>query len=256
MKENTLPTISEQADYTEYNSLNEYEKRCLPATNYWREKNGKALIAVPPSDTHYYKYFKATVKPFNRILPQEESKINLPAISFFRTPISNIYPHSTVNIKEVYDKIKNPAEYKKITDNLRSYSFSSVMFSTYKAALFDYVTFSGTFKTRRDNDLIIHSGLLCLDLDNLKDVDFLKEQLKREAFTVLLFTSPGGRGLKWIINIDVKKADHRTQFQAISSFTQNKYGILPDQSGKDISRACFLAYDPEVYLNPSLIIND
>jgi len=43
--------------YTEYYQLSEYQRRCLPATNYFRVLNGQHEILVPPSDTHYHKYF-------------------------------------------------------------------------------------------------------------------------------------------------------------------------------------------------------
>ena len=44
-----------------YEDLTEHQKKSLPATNYWRERNGQPLIEVPLSDTHYYEYFKKTI---------------------------------------------------------------------------------------------------------------------------------------------------------------------------------------------------
>ena len=47
----------EMEKYPEYYALCEYDRRCLVANNYWRVMYGMPIIEVPPSDTHYYKYF-------------------------------------------------------------------------------------------------------------------------------------------------------------------------------------------------------
>ena len=62
-----------------------------------------------------------------------------------------------------------------------------------------------------------------------------------------------GDGLKWIIEIDTSRASHLDYFLAITNYIKQTYGILIDQSGKDISRACFLPYDPNCFINQKLI---
>ena len=47
----------EMDKFSEYYSLNEYQRKCLVATNYFRVLYGLYEIQVPPSDEHYYKYF-------------------------------------------------------------------------------------------------------------------------------------------------------------------------------------------------------
>ena len=47
---------------------------------------------------------------------------------------------------------------------------SSKRARNFKAANFDYCTFSGIFTVTNDKALVEHSGLLCLDFDHLKDV--------------------------------------------------------------------------------------
>ncbi len=69
----------------------------------------------------------------------------------------------------------------------------------------------------------------------------------------LLFTSPSGDGLKWIIPIDITTASHTDYFRAISNYVRQTYGIEADKSGKDISRACFLPHDSNAYLNPKYL---
>ena len=45
----------------------------------------------------------------------------------------------------------------------------------YKATHFDYCTFSGLFRKRNEKELIMHSGLMCLDFDHVEDIGELKQ---------------------------------------------------------------------------------
>lgn len=46
---------------------------------------------------------------------------------------------------------------------------------------------------------------------------------------------------------------HEDYFHAVSAYCQATYGYEPDKNCKDVSRACFLPYDPDVYINPELL---
>jgi hypothetical protein len=117
------------------------------------------------------------------------------------------------------------------------------------------VTFSGTFSKRNDAALIQHSGLITLDFDHVSNLQELKETLLLDRYfeTELMFISPSGDGLKWIISIDLRECNHQDWFQAISAYIKATYQLEVDKSGKDISRACFLPHDPKVYINPNYL---
>jgi len=176
--------------------------------------------------------------------------MNNPNISFFRKPITNTYPYRNISLEQVYKLIKSD-RYKEQTKILRDILLPKSA-RKYKAERFDYVTFSGTFAKRADKDLIQHSNLLCLDFDHLKNLKDLKQSLLTDDYfeTQLLFTSPSGDGIKWIIEIDIQKETHQNWFQAISNYLKSTYQVIPDTSGKDISRACFLPHDADVFINP------
>ena len=125
----------------------------------------------------------------------------------------------------------------------------------YKAHHFDYVTFSGIFSVRNNNALIKHSGLMVIDFDNLSSVDEVKQLLldDTELETQLLFVSPSGNGLKWVVEIDLSLATHLQYFNGIKSYLNDTYNLKVDNSGKDIARACFLPHDPHVYINPKYL---
>lgn len=175
-----------------------------------------------------------------------------PIISFFNAPIyRTIPPYANITLNQVYQAISGPY-YKKLTEKLRLI-FDEAENRKYKTQYFDFVTFSGTFSKRNIENLIQLSGLMVLDLDHLKDLDAIKLQLLKDPFfeTQLLFVSPNGDGLKWILEIDInEKYSHREWFDAISNYIKSSHGIEVDKTGSDVARACFLSFDPDAYLNP------
>lgn len=104
-------------------------------------------------------------------------------------------------------------------------------------------------------DILQHSCLLTIDFDHIVDVKRLKGKLLNDEYfeTELLFVSPSGNGLKWIIPIDICKHNHQYYFKAVANYLRQTYEVKIDRSGKDLSRACFLPYDPEVYIHPKYL---
>ena len=178
------------------------------------------------------------------------SDIRVRHFSFFKAPIRNTIPHKSICLLDAYNYIVG--DYAKVrTEKLRCIS-DQKQARQYKATNFDYCTFSGMFQARNDKALISHSGLLCIDFDHLQSVDLLRNQLLQDEYfeTQLLFVSPSGDGLKWIISIDTAKSSHGEFFAAVANYILQTYGVEVDKSGRDISRACFLPYDPQAYINP------
>jgi len=170
--------------------------------------------------------------------------------SFFKAPIKNTKPHKAVSLLDVYNYIVGKYA-KEQTQKLRAISDVGQA-RQYKAANFDYCTFSGVFTTRNDKALTKHSGLLCVDFDHLNSVSTLFNRLLQDDYfdTQLLFRSPSGDGLKWIISIDTAAVSHGDYFAAVANYILQTYGVAVDKSGRDISRACFLPHDPQAYINP------
>ncbi len=170
--------------------------------------------------------------------------------SFFKAPISNTKPHKAVSLLQIYNAIVGNY-YKTNTEKLRAISDVGQT-RKFKAQNFDYCTFSGVFTTRNDKALIKHSGLLCIDFDHLNSIETLFDRLLKDDYfdTQLLFRSPSGDGLKWIIPIDTTEITHSDYFVAVANYIQQSYGVAVDKSGRDISRACFLPHDPQAFINP------
>lgn len=209
--------------------------------------------------------------------------------SFFKAPISNTKPYKAVSLLDAHNYIVG--EYaKQRTDKLRAMlsplscgegqgeRLKKARF--FKSSNFDYCTFSGAFTSRNDNALVKHSGLLCVDFDHLNDVSTLFNSLLNDEYfdTQLLFRSPSGNGLKWVIPIDITrtmqgvksneqaqnsnsletipseiKFAHSEFFDAVANYISQTYGVEVDKSGRDVSRACFLPHDPQAFINPLIL---
>lgn len=173
--------------------------------------------------------------------------------SFFSRPVTNTVPNRVMTIWEAYQYIRSN-RYQPQTALLRSITDKNIA-RNYKARNFDYATFSGVFAKRSEAGLIQHSGLLTLDFDHVSELQELKATLLGDSFfeTALLFISPSGDGLKWIVRIDIEENTHLQWFKAIASYVKATYYLEIDGSGKDISRCCFLPFDSEVFINPIYI---
>ncbi len=172
------------------------------------------------------------------------------SFSFFKAPVRNTIPHKSISLLDAYNYIVGDYA-KQRTEKLRRIK-DPKQARQFKASTFDYCTFSGMFQTRNDKALTSHSGLLCIDFDHLQSVDLLRKQLLQDEYfeTQLLFVSPSGDGLKWIIPIDTRQTTHSNYFAAVANYILQTYGIEVDKSGRDISRACFLPHDPQAFINP------
>ena len=175
-------------------------------------------------------------------------------MSFFNRPITNKVPSRTVTLLEVAGMIGSTL-WAPQTQQLRSIA-DRVEARSYKGRNFAYVTAAGVFTYCNDQSMVSHSSLLGIDLDHLKNVDRIKQLLIADVHfvTLLAFRSPSGDGLKWFVRIDLTQADHQTWFQAVRNYLLDTYKDLTpenvDAHVGNLSRACFLCYDPDVYVNP------
>ncbi len=111
------------------------------------------------------------------------------------------------------------------------------------------ICFSGEFNKRKDSSIINHSGLICLDFDNFESESKLKKrrkELEEDKYSMAVFTSPSGNGLKVIVKIPRDVDKHRTYFNSLQNYYDCEYF---DVTCKNISRVCYESYDPNIYIN-------
>ena len=109
------------------------------------------------------------------------------------------------------------------------------------------VTISGSFSARKDDALRKHSNFIAIDIDNLDDASETKKRLADDPYIYAAFLSIGGNGLCLIVKIDGTR--HLDAFNGIAAYLYNEYQLIVDQSGKNVSRARFVSYDPFMLLN-------
>lgn len=110
-------------------------------------------------------------------------------------------------------------------------------------------TFSGTFTQRESKGLEQHSGIICMDIDKIANPEDRIEELREDPFVVAAFVSPSGNGIKILIRIPDDPSTHRDSFDSAKQYLET-YNLECDESGKDVSRLCFLSHDPEVHYSP------
>ena len=110
-----------------------------------------------------------------------------------------------------------------------------------------YFTGSGTFTKRADAGIKKHNGRLILDIDEVEDVDEVKSLVCADPYTEYCFTSVGGGGVAVVVKID--SARHLESWKALAVYYKKKFGLIVDKSTKDISRARFVSYDPQLWHN-------
>ena len=215
-------------------------------------------------------YIKEPRKPFfqQEEQPQEEPKPQAPTLppcpkmSFFRRPIKNTKPCREASPQDIYKYLVS--DYAKAhTEHIRTIADNRER-SRYKAANLDYITPGGTFRSRKENELIQASGYMVIDFDHIPNAKGLVKRLANDTNfeTILAFRSPSGDGVKWIVALpDTNKPDgtpftYGEFFTILSNYSKKIYGIEADPSGKDICRACFLPHDPDAFINPLYIEND
>ena len=176
--------------------------------------------------------------------------------SYFRGGIKAKTPTCEVGPAELCRKIISGENRAKI-EALRNTPADSAERSAAKQRL-DYVTPAGIFTRRANEGLVTSSGLIVLDFDHLSDVAAARAALLADALIrpelVLLFVSPSGDGLKALLRTD-PAVSHLANFRAYADYLRASYaalGLIPDESGKDVARACFVSHDPEAWLVPSL----
>lgn len=110
------------------------------------------------------------------------------------------------------------------------------------------VCFGGVFKERRASALQEYSKLVCLDFDGVDNLGATKESLKEDAHMLAIWKSPTGNGLKALVK--VASDNHLGHALALLK----EYPEADANAIKDVNRACFLSYDPDLYYNPNASI--
>lgn len=171
--------------------------------------------------------------------------MELEQIGLFSRATSNIQ-EGIITIGDYLEGIKN-GKWRGVIESLRSLPTKDEQ-SEFKKKYLHGVSLSCTFSgTRAKKNAVNHTGIMQVDFDGVDDIDHIRQRLESDPHTAFCFLSPRGNGIKAGIRVPKDIDGHR------DAFLQYKYHINLngfDDSVKDISRICFVSYDPEIYINP------
>jgi hypothetical protein len=117
--------------------------------------------------------------------------------------------------------------------------------------------FAGVFvPSRAIANLQQHSGIVHGDLDHLADVPAVKRAICTDPRTVYAFISPSAHGLKIGVHVPIvgDDATYKHAWHTVSTEYEQRYGGRWDPSGKDVSRLCYVSYDPDLYWDPTAVV--
>ncbi len=118
------------------------------------------------------------------------------------------------------------------------------------------VTLSGVFSGgHRQEHLVEHSGLICIDFDVDRNPDInghaedLRDHLVKDEFVRAAFVSARGNGVAAVCRIEDQR--HQDAFDALQAHFKKEHGLVADPSCRDISRLRFLSWDADAKENVS-----
>ena len=173
----------------------------------------------------------------------------------FRKPmlmsLADIYNEIVHPTPEIVEKIEKIRQFSKLGEKAKVKQLKKEL---------PAFTCSGNFEDRNNEGLIEHSGRLQIDLDNLDpaEIQEIKSKLSRDNIVEFVCLSPSGTGLKAVIRIPkaVKNSKHKKSFFAAQHYFRENYGLEIDHSCQDVSRLCFVSYDPDAYINEDATVLD
>ena len=110
------------------------------------------------------------------------------------------------------------------------------------------VTPSGRFAKRASAEILMHSGILCLDIDKVDYPAPLREKLRSDPHVLTAFVSPSARGLKVWVRILPDTSLHYASFLAAKRHFKEVHLVDIDGDCKDLARLCFVSDDPDIFI--------
>jgi hypothetical protein len=120
-------------------------------------------------------------------------------------------------------------------------------------------TASGTFgRQRKPKFLTTYSQIINLDFDHIpvSELANLVVKINECPYTLASFISPRGEGVKVFIKVNSNEEQHASAYNQVATFYKELSGYDFDPKCKDITRLCFVSFDPNTYINENCNVFD
>jgi len=188
-----------------------------------------------------------------------------------RRSFRNIWSNILKGFSDVYRSNKSLKEFTRdLQERVRHLQSIGASRAAIKKAVADEknqlpcATFSSLSFSRGCDAIESHTGLFCVDLDELNpgEIERLRAALTKDPHAVLIFLSPTATGLKvvflvsglplWTGTQRLCQAEfalqanrfHRAAYDLLERYIKKHYGVQIDEKCKDSSRMCYLPHDP------------
>ncbi len=153
-----------------------------------------------------------------------------------------------IDLTQMVERIKN-GRYRSPIEKLRIlyHSGSNEAFTAGKKSLPAFTPSAQYQGGRKAEYLTGYNRIVILDLDKLEQVAPVRAKIEQCPYTLSCFLSPSGNGLKILVKTDNSAAKHKEAFLAVQAHYEHLTGVKIDPSGKDLSRLCFVSYDPDIF---------
>lgn len=116
--------------------------------------------------------------------------------------------------------------------------------------------FCGRFRYVNREGLAEHSGVVCLDYDDLPDPAGTRAELVASPHALAVFESPSGLqqpGLKVLVAVTPPPSNNDQNHEAYNAAAAalGVSGVAVDETAKDLPRLCYASWDPGLYVNPA-----
>jgi hypothetical protein len=184
--------------------------------------------------------------PVNQLL---ERRVSL----FAKCNVSRLL--ANITIRSYLDAVKN-GRYREIVEQVREADKNSkAEADAVKTSKLRVIKPSGTFKGLSEKTLVQHSGILCLDLDNVgAALDETRRLLRADDYVFAFHLSPRGQGLKVFVPISATDAaNHKLCVESARAHFAKVLpsGITLDDAPSNVASNCFVSYDPEPWIADS-----
>ncbi len=134
---------------------------------------------------------------------------------------------------------------------LRAFGREAPGYDKKKARLPSFTLSAATNGGRKAADMIEHSGLIQVDVDNVgkEEAPNLRDRLGEDGHILAAWISPSGDGVKAAFCVPADLAGHKANFEAAADHLRETFNVTIDPACSDVSRQCFVSHDPGLVLN-------